>query len=180
MERVFITADTHFCHEIAPLFAGRVEYEFANWEAMNEELVYRWNSVVNPGDTVIHLGDVALCGGDDFKRKALDDVMQRLNGFMHLVAGNHDQPWVHQYFETVHGVRERKRYVLSHIPVHPSQKYRFRINVHGHTHNSVLLNSDLQPDLWYYCASVEQHELAPVPWDEIQAEYKRRKELAWT
>lgn len=53
---------------------------------MNDALVDRWNSVVDPKDTVYLVGDVALTP------KALGPVSQ-LNGWKVLVAGNHDSCW---------------------------------------------------------------------------------------
>jgi calcineurin-like phosphoesterase family protein len=50
---------------------------------MNDALVYNWNSVVAPTDTVWALGDVAI------GRSGLAHV-SRLNGRKLLVAGNHD------------------------------------------------------------------------------------------
>jgi len=129
---------------------------------MNDELVYRWNQTVNAGDTVIHLGDVALCGGDPEKEAAFDDVMHRLNGYLHLVGGNHDNlVKLADYFDRTYAVRERSGCILSHIPVHPCQKDRFRLNIHGHLHDNFL------NDPWYVCVSVEQHHYAPVPFKDL-------------
>lgn len=58
---------------------------------MNEVIIDNWNSVVSPGDTVYHLGDVALGQID----KSLACV-SRLNGYKILILGNHDRPFMRE------------------------------------------------------------------------------------
>lgn len=185
-QRAFTVADTHFFHDKALKF--RANMGWSTVEDMNEELIYRWNHVVRPQDTVVHLGDVALCSGDPDKLIALDDVMLRLNGRLVLVMGNHDNMAVAgKYFDLVYGVRERKNCILSHIPVHPSQKKRFRLNIHGHLHHDVVPDilevrtataegfPPLGPDPWYHCVSVEQTDYAPVAFQDIIYEHFGRR-----
>lgn len=175
--RVFTTADTHFEHDN---ILGFCRPQYASISEMNEDIVYRWNSTVRPQDTVYHLGDVALTGGDEEKKKVVWDILDRLNGTLYLIAGNHDQPWIYPWFDKVFGVKERKNCILTHVPVHPSQKGRFRLNIHGHLHDKVVyLPEHKQPTLWdenfgevledkfYYCTSMEQTDFAPVPFADI-------------
>jgi calcineurin-like phosphoesterase family protein len=154
--RLFVVGDTHFGHrKILGFEQGH--RPFATVEEMNEALVERWNSVVNKRDTVYHLGDV-LFGRDSFK------YLARLNGTKKLVAGNHDQYPTHLYlehFNKVFGAVELRGCILTHIPVHESQKYRFKKNVHGHLHSKTL------PDPWYVCVSVEQNNLYPIELDSV-------------
>jgi calcineurin-like phosphoesterase family protein len=81
----FFTADTHFGH------ANIIKYEdrpFDSVEAMNDELVRRWNSVVSPEDRVIHLGDAVMGGFNNHAHN-----IGRLNGLKVLIPGNHDRCW---------------------------------------------------------------------------------------
>lgn len=55
-------------------------------DAMNEELVLRWNQRVQPDDIVYHLGDVFLG-----PREAAAPILARLNGSIVLIKGNHDR-----------------------------------------------------------------------------------------
>jgi predicted phosphohydrolase len=80
---IFFTADTHFGHANVIKYAKR---PFASAHDMNMELVRRWNEVVQPKDTVYHLGDVGLCPPNSLQR-----ILERLNGTIHLVIGNHDK-----------------------------------------------------------------------------------------
>lgn len=171
----FFIADTHFCHEKSLTFAGRREMGWQDWKEMNYEMLYRWNQTVRPSDRVIHVGDVALCNGEAEKKRDLADIMLRLNGELWLVGGNHDPNWVNSYFDRVAGVIEFKNCAVSHIPVHPGQKARFRANIHGHLHDNNVLKADspyYSFDPWYICVSVEQQDFAPRSWTDIRQEIK--------
>lgn len=78
----WFTADTHFCHVNIIRYCQR---PFADVQAMDEELVRRWNACVEAGDTVYHLGDVAL--GSRHRQR---DIIGRLNGRKLLIVGSHD------------------------------------------------------------------------------------------
>ena len=52
---------------------------------MNETIIANWNSVVGPDDIIFHLGD--FCLGDSAE---WINVLNRLNGKIYLIAGNHD------------------------------------------------------------------------------------------
>lgn len=53
---------------------------------MNEALIRNWNSVVKPIDIVHHLGDFAFCNEEKYNK-----LLNRLNGTIHLILGNHDK-----------------------------------------------------------------------------------------
>lgn len=80
---LFFVSDTHFSHERIIELCDR---PFDSPEEMNQAMISRWNEVVKPSDTVIHLGDVAL-------GKIVDSLplVGRLNGHIKLVPGNHDR-----------------------------------------------------------------------------------------
>lgn len=80
---VFYTSDLHLGHERIIELCYR---PYSSVEEMNDALVYNWNQVVTPTDTVFVLGDVAI------GRTGLGQVA-RLNGTKILVAGNHDSCW---------------------------------------------------------------------------------------
>lgn len=83
MTATWYTADLHFGHaKIAEL----CDRPYAAAEAMNADLIARFNSVVGPGDTTWILGDFALGRIADTL-----PLVAELNGTKLLVPGNHDR-----------------------------------------------------------------------------------------
>ena len=162
MAEVFFISDTHFGHhKILQFEESRLQLG-KTIEEHDASLVERWNSVVRPKDTVWHLGDV-LFGRHSFK------MLGQLNGIKKLVKGNHDtynvKNYLH-YFNDVHGCYKMDDFLLSHIPMHESQKYRFKGNIHGHMHGKSL------PDPFYYNVSCEQINFRPIPFYVIKQHYE--------
>ena len=162
MKEIFLTADLHLGHEkTACVFTkedGSKLRPFVSAEHQDEVLVQNWNAVVKPTDKVYVLGDVAM------KAKDLK-TMLRLNGDKVLVAGNHDNFGAKEllkYFRDVRAYHVMDKILFSHIPVHTDSIGRFRANIHGHLHEKVVQLPCGKPDPRYLCASVEQHDFAPV------------------
>lgn len=165
MTETFFIGDTHFGHKNIILFdAIKASRPFSNIEEHDEEIVRRWNSVVSKGDIVWHLGDFA------FSSKAIA-TGGRLNGNKRLVLGNHDHyPTAEylKYFHKVYGAATLKGDILlTHIPVHPKQLERFKVNVHGHLHTHCL------EDMRYINVSCEQINLTPVPMEWVRQRTER-------
>jgi len=93
-KRVFATSDTHFNHDNVIAYSKR---PYASVGAMNEALIANWNAVVQPGDVVLHMGDVAM--GD---KTLLPKILSRLNGDIYLVAGNHDNKRYDSLYKEAH------------------------------------------------------------------------------
>ena len=139
-------------------------------EAMDEEMIRRWNSVVRPSDKVYHLGDVVI------NRRALP-TLARLNGDKVLIRGNHDifrDTEYREYFRELRAYHVLNGMILSHIPVHEASLGRFGVNIHGHLHanrvrralgvdaqTGAVTYSD-QVDVRYHCVCVEQTDFAPI------------------
>ena len=159
----FFIGDTHFGHENILKFEAE-HRPFNTVVEMNEAIVERWNKVVNPKDTVWHLGDVVF-GMDNLK------YLGRLNGNKKLIMGNHDglnMTEYLKYFNRVFGCAKvyyghgKVRAILSHIPVHPQQmESRFHLNIHGHLHSKSL------NDNRYFNVSCERNNLTPISLHEI-------------
>lgn len=151
MNRVFLTADTHFGHLKVTTFRP-----YATVEEHDRDLIARWNAVVKPKDTVWHLGDVYFRDGHE--------ALLQLNGVKKLVLGNHDTHPLDVYmshFVRVFGAVEYRDCILTHIPVHAGQFARFKANIHGHSHANKL------DDPRYICVSMEQTEYAPILADRV-------------
>ena len=79
--RIFFSADHHFGHANIIKYCSR---PFSSADEMNEEMVKRWNEVVDPNDLVYYLGDFSL------SKSLVVPFATRLNGEKYLIMGNHD------------------------------------------------------------------------------------------
>ena len=158
---IFFTSDTHFGHGGA---LGLYRRPFASVAAMNEGLVERWNETVGPDDVVWHLGDFAIRQ----RPTVVADLLARLNGRKHLVAGNNDpqetrelEGWesVQSYFEIeVDGVS----LVLCHYPFRSWRGMgKGWVNLHGHSH------CRMKPQPRQFDVGVDVWGFRPVMLDEI-------------
>lgn len=173
--RTWLYADPHFFHEGVCRFTRHDGTKLRPWnnaDEMSEWMIAEYNKLVDPGDRVYILGDVAM------NRKALDRSVPRLNGRKVLVKGNHDidkLSYYAQYFDDVRAYVVKKGFILSHIPIHPGSMGRWAINIHGHLHaNSVepivggpWVGYEESYDPRYFCACVEQTNFRPILLDDI-------------
>jgi calcineurin-like phosphoesterase family protein len=79
----FFTSDIHFGDERIMKLCGR---PFSTTHEMDEFIIAKWNKKVLPNDTVWVLGD--LVSLEHFNK----DLLNRLNGKIYLILGNHDYP----------------------------------------------------------------------------------------
>ena len=182
MPSVFLVSDTHFGH------AGVCRFTRSDgctplrpWDdaaEMDEAMVAAWNDRVKPNDKVYHLGDVVI------NRKALK-ILHRLNGDKVLIKGNHDIFRLDEYtpfFRDIRGSHVMNGMILTHIPVHETNLYRFGTNIHGHLHtNRVMMTKHKgaaeEIDPRYFCVCVEQTDFKPIALEEVM---KRIKEQGGT
>ncbi len=83
---VYCTSDHHFGHkkilEFEPIRQAIMDER--GWTGTHDDfMIDHWNKTVGPDDLVLHLGDLAF--------KGLDDYLPKLNGTILLVLGNHDR-----------------------------------------------------------------------------------------
>ena len=111
---------------------------------MNEVIIANWNSVVTAEDEVWVLGDFFMG-----QLTAIEPILDRLNGKIHLVRGNHDQKNRMKIYEArgidIHDiayVQYKGRYfVLCHFPNESEEFVRMVIEdnsevvwLYGHVH----------------------------------------------
>lgn len=89
-DRLFFTSDTHFNHTNILQYCNR---PFKTVDQMNETIITNWNNVVEPDDVVFHIGDFCLGGAEEWNK-----ILDRLNGRIYLVLGNHDLKNIRQGF----------------------------------------------------------------------------------
>ncbi len=150
---VYFSSDQHFGHAAARSFYRR---PFASVAEMDQQMIDRWNTVIEPGDDVWHLGDFAVRQSPD----RVNHLLAILHGRKHLIVGNNDDAgvtgcvgWqsVQPYAEvTVDGTR----LVLCHYPF---RTWRYMgtgsINLHGHSHGRLKplpRQFDVGVDVWNF------------------------------
>ena len=101
----------------------------------DEYMIEQYNSIVNKGDRVYFLGDVAL------NKKGLAKMSRMQKGYNYLIMGNHDNqaPIIEycKYFNKIYGLLylRKLKAILSHAPLHNYKDHRFDYNIHGHMHD---------------------------------------------
>jgi calcineurin-like phosphoesterase family protein len=156
--KIFFTSDTHFGHENILRHCAR---PFASAEEMDEAMIRNWNAVVGPEDSVWHLGDFAMNKGAD----RLRPYLERLNGTIHLVLGNHDRrtPDYAALFASTQDLAEvkvqlpsghNKAVVLCHYAMRERRNsFRGAWHFYGHSHggladDATALSLDIGVDCW--------------------------------
>ncbi len=149
----FFTADEHY----ETMMPGR---PFENTDEATTTMIYHHNNVVDPSDTVYHLGDLCHFGEDKFHY--YKNLLKRLNGRKHLILGNHDKCdpffYVDMGFTSVHTSLKidlgGQELVLSHDPcIHCFLKQEILVSGHTHTLYRCLTSSrafNVGVDLNYY------------------------------
>lgn len=138
-DRLWFTSDTHFGHGNILKYCPFTR-PCGSVEEMDEMLIDRWNHRIGKMDTVFHLGDFSF-----YKNPAKNcGIIERLNGKIHLILGNHDQAVVNSsevlsMFESVESVSvivvEKRTVELQHKPLLTWEKRRYgAYHLHGHLH----------------------------------------------
>lgn len=116
MGKLWFTSDTHFGHANIITYSRRPYKDVAH---MNEALIQNWNALVQPEDTIYHLGDFAM--GPKTEHQSF---FRRLHGRKVLVRGNHDQShekMIAMGWDEVSITREEviegKVVYMAHVPV---------------------------------------------------------------
>lgn len=149
---IYYTADTHFGHQNIMKFCNR---PFENTDAMDEEIIRRWNARVKPEDDVYHLGDFAFKNG-----KHAESYLSRLNGRKHLIWGNHDPSNVREsklWATSQHYLEikdDGRNVVLFHYPIREwNRSYHGSYHLFGHVHGGLPplgRSTDAGVDCWEY------------------------------
>ena len=172
---MFFTSDTHFNHANILRFCNR---PFKNVEEMNETMIANWNRVVGTDDDIFHLGDFCLGGAVEWT-----SVLNRLNGKIHLIVGNHDlknlrQGFVNRFEEVVmqrHIVIEKHSIYLNHYPfLCFSGSYKDDVwQLFGHVHtrkNNTGIDADRLQYLYptQYDVGVDNNNFTPVSYEQVR------------
>lgn len=180
MARVFFTSDLHFGHKNLCLGLRGMSVEESD-----QLIINNWNKVVTKRDLVYVLGDITMENQNEIPK-----YISQLNGRIVLVGGNHDTKQCCDVYRklgiTVMGCLEYKGFICTHIPIHPYELQQedrqiARGNIHGHVHKSGIIEgeeytpkTDYGP--LYYNVNIELHNYTPVAFDDLVADFQKRKE----
>jgi calcineurin-like phosphoesterase family protein len=168
MFNIFFTSDQHFNHSNVIKYSKRPHFCI---EAMNEDLIERWNEVVKKGDLVYHLGDFAFGDPTPFRK--------RLNGQIILIEGNHDH--MSKKVAAANFIKVCQQYRVKSVDPHiwlchyrmytwPQRQYGVW-HLYGHSHNRSgdMTHTDLSLDVGVDCWN-----FYPVSYNQIQEKMQQK------
>jgi len=195
MNNIYFTSDTHWGHRNILKYVPRLQFlntyetQIINSQdkeaidelyisdesinRMDEAMIERWNSVVQRSDRVYHLGDIFICDPDRAQR-----ILNRLNGEIHLIQGNHDRTaklMKHSFasFNKMNEIkitdrdaqRGERRIVLCHYAMRVWNKsHHGAYHLYGHSHGS--LPDD--PNSLSFDCGVDCHNYTPISYEEVK------------
>ena len=182
MSKIFVTSDLHFGHDKKFLWGPR---GFNSSKEHDEAIIANWNSIVGHDDEVYVLGDLML-GDSEYGR----DCVEKLNGFIYLIRGNHDTEnrW-REVYPAIAGVvkigwsdviKYRKyHFHLSHWPTQTANYDEDKplkaklISLSGHTHKQEKFHNG---EVLKYNVALDAHNNYPVLLDDIIEDIKSQCE----
>ena len=170
MSRFVLSADLHLGHDnILKYRSG-----FDSPEEHHNILFDNLASFVQPRDTLILLGDIATTpfwlervASIQCTKKVLvlDNhcTNMKVNGKMLALADG---------FDEIHSMLSKRNTWFTHCPIHP-QELHGKLNVHGHLHDSIVLDDAGKPDPRYINVSVDQTQFRPVLFGDVVSQITR-------
>lgn len=162
---IYFTSDTHLDHKNIIKYCDR---PFKNINEMNETIVENWNKIVHPTDTVYHLGDFSF-------GESIREFVERLNGKIILIKGNHDPFNIKRMnvFDKVFDILEIKlngiSITLCHYAMRVWNKSHFNSwHLYGHSH-SKLPSQGKSHDV-----GVDNNNFTPISFDELKIIMKNK------
>lgn len=160
MERIFFVADTHFGDEDILQYEAR---PFLNVDEMDECMIGSWNTIVEPSDTVFHLGDFCVDGKEA-------EYLSKLNGNVYLIKGNHDCN-SNDYYRNA-GFKEvydmpiifNQFWILSHEPIYITNNMPYA-NFFGHVHSNPQYKTLSKH---HFCVCVERIGYIPIDFTQMK------------
>lgn len=194
--RKWFTADTHFGH-VGKGGHGIIDLcqrPFSSIEEMDDAITENWNSRVDPGDIVYHLGDFAFTSDISI----LSYYFNRLNGHIVWIVGNHDLivqdkngnlsqkkcaeiqkhikkiTRIENLFrisvrETGEGNAYNQKIVMCHYPLESWRSKQFGAwQLHGHQHGTMPQSQGLD-------VGVDNAKYMPTSYDEVKEHFTGKK-----
>ena len=165
MSDIWFTSDTHFSHTNIIKYCNR---PFYSAKEMDATLITNWNCLVKPNDIVYHLGDVSFNP---------ERVVDKLNGKIILIYGNHDKRRFNDLYHEVRQTHEMEigdfKCLLTHVPLIDDGFYKksvlpslsllkdYDFIICGHVHEKWKVNGknvNVGMDVW---------DMKPIHIDEL-------------
>ena len=174
---------SHFNHDREFIWRAR---GFNSVNEMVTTIVLNHNSIVEPEDDVYVCGDLCLGGGGAEVLEFSKDLIERMNGHLHIILGNHDTPARIAMYATCKNVVEivyatmihyhGYHFYLSHFPTltaNLEKEYlkQCTINLFGHTHSKELFYNDMP---FMYNVAMDAHNCYPVLLDDAIEDMKAK------
>ena len=176
-KKIFFTSDTHFHHANIIKYCNR---PFESVEKHDEELIRRWNSKVPSDGIVFHLGDVGFG-----KPTIIYDIINRLNGKIYLVIGNHDWRRIVQenaerfelMTQQINMKVDNQHIILNHYPFlcysgvyHEVPSWQLFGHVHTSPYSSNGLDNSRLVNLYptQYDVGVDNNDFTPINYYELK------------
>ena len=179
MSEIFLTSDWHFNHDKDFIWKTR---GFSSVQEMNETIISKYNSVVKENDIVYCLGDCGLGGTGQEALNQLKEYIERLNGTIIIIRGNHCTDKRVELYRQCKNVQQVEiatifkykdyHFYLSHYPTLTGnfEKKSLKqtiLNLYGHTHQTTNF---YEPYTNMYHVGVDSHNCYPVNIDTILIE----------
>jgi calcineurin-like phosphoesterase family protein len=184
---VFFTSDFHLFHNNVLKYDNRPFNDVYEMHAVIEE---RWNETVGVDDVVIYLGDLTFARREDVS--LVNEILERLNGTIHFVMGNHDKyedikkiprfASVQDYLEVrirhnvdsdIHigaKVRVETLFCVMHYPIYSwNKKHHGSYHLHGHCHGNLYqgAESDFYTNRRVMDVGCMLHNYKPISYSEV-------------
>lgn len=168
----WFTSDLHFFHKNILKFTNR---PVSSVEEMHDTIINNWNAVVQPTDIVYHLGDLNFS-----KPHSVIPLLERLNGEIQLLQGNHDSDNAQATYRKLPNVtraqcspylelkEQGQKIILCHYPI-----AAWRNNHHGSWHLFGHCHGSYHPEGKTMDASIDAAwnnygKFRPLSFDEIK------------
>ena len=132
-DKLFLTSDSHLGHFNICKYCHR---PFQSRSEMDQTLIKNWNEVVPEDGIVVHCGDFMLPHNEDIKE--YNKYLNRLNGRVLLLRGNHDLASLDWVSDKLIAVRDQAMIVVDGVKIfaqhYPCVAFNGDYHVYGHIH----------------------------------------------
>lgn len=182
----WFTSDTHYFHPNIILYCNRPwsnkEYVLNNkWKnkvvarmqanTMTTDLIKYHNELVQPADTVYHLGDFSFRGVEEVVW-----LLRMLNGNFKFIWGNHDKSLrefkeeIYSYPDQYPDLKDKvevegQKIVLNHYALRTwRNQHRGSWSLYGHSHGTLADD----PNSLSFDVGIDCHDYRPIPFNKVK------------